>query len=319
VASVGIVHISDLHLGAGISGHGGGRVFPHATAHDDAALDALFQAIEKIFASANYPLALVVSGDVSAWGSAAELSMYLTLRDKGYPRNRFLTLPPLVQDFDGVLDIPGNHDYWNGILLNPWANYGARIFFPQQPWYFSLPTDQYLISFSGICSTFASSKDEQFLAVGRFHAAELRRLEASLDSADSEAQKEGLLSFKLVVTHHSPSFGSDAGNGLCQRSIADLSIVCVAKGVKGLLTGHVHVRSITPKQNLPVETRCGTTTQRDWLRLKWIAQGRVRRGHPLDFLYHQFSDENGALKWTMTPWNYNGVTFKDTQPVRVTV
>jgi hypothetical protein len=57
MASVGIVHISDLHMGANISGRGGFRVFPNATAHDDAALDALFQAIDKIFASTNYPWA----------------------------------------------------------------------------------------------------------------------------------------------------------------------------------------------------------------------------------------------------------------------
>jgi DNA repair exonuclease SbcCD nuclease subunit len=317
MTSVGIVHISDLHLGANISGYGGFRVFPGATAHDEAALDALFQAMAQIFASEDYPLALVVSGDVSAWGSSAELSMYLTLRDKGYPRSRFMSLPPLVQDFDRVLDIPGNHDYWNGWLVNPWVNYRARGFFPQLPWRFSLETDKYIISLNGVCSTLASSPQEQPSAVGRFHAYDLRILERSLTLADSEAQNKGLMPFKLIVTHHSPSYGSPAAKGFCATSINDLATLCAKYDVKGLLTGHVHARCKTPKLHLPVETRCGTTTQRDWLRLKWLAQGQVRRGHPLDFLYHRFTDVNDGLEWTMIPWDYNGVTFKPTQSVIV--
>jgi len=140
-----------------------------------------------------------------------------------------------------------------------------------------------------------SSPQEQLSAVGRFHSPDLKILAEPLDSADSNAQRAGLTPFKLVVTHHSPSYGSDSGNGLCITSLQDLSSLCVKKDVKGLLTGHVHARWVTPKQQLPVETRCGTTTQRDWLRWKWAAQGRVRRGHPLDFLYHQFSDMNGGF------------------------
>jgi 3',5'-cyclic AMP phosphodiesterase CpdA len=281
MASVGIVHISDMHLGASISGHGGLRIFPAATAHDEDALNALYPAISKIFASEQYPLGLVISGDVSAWGSAAELRMYLTLRDLGYPRHRLLALPPLIKDFDTVLDIPGNHDYWDGnVLLHPWVNQATRGFFPRQPWHLELRTTGHLVSISGVCSTFAASGNEQLSAVGRFQGVDLRLLESSLASADADAQREKLKSFKLIVTHHSPSYGSDTVNGLSTESIADLSQLCLAKDVKGLLTGHVHAsgvagkRSLPPPKNLlPVETRCGTTTQGDWLRLKWLSQG----------------------------------------------
>jgi DNA repair exonuclease SbcCD nuclease subunit len=311
MATVAVVHISDLHLGASISGRGGFRIFPRATAHDEAALDALFAALAQIFQTYAYEHALVVSGDVSAWGSDAELRLYATLRNLGFARDAFIAYPPLQQDFDSTLDIPGNHDYWNGQICNASVNVSARLYFAPNSRSFQLRTASHLIALHGICSTFGSSRSEQPKAVGRYHPLDIRQIEASLQSSDSEASREGLRPFKLVVTHHSPSYGSAHANGLCTDSLKELSALCQRHDIKGVLTGHVHSRTVIPRNSsFPPEVRCGTTTQIDWL----------HRNRPRNFLYHEFSDTNtGALEWSMTPWDYNGVSFTETKRDRVVI
>jgi UDP-2,3-diacylglucosamine pyrophosphatase LpxH len=299
MASVGLIQISDLHIGSRISG---GGVIPRATAHDERVFEALQASLSTILQKRpRKDHALIVSGDVSAKGASDELRMYVTLRNLGFARDAYLTLPPLVKHFAGVIDIPGNHDYWNGIVGNGFVNRAARIFFGSRPWAVSLKTNVYIVTVHGLCSTIAASVLQQVGAVGAYDAKEMSDLDAAIMATSQAASSRRLASRQLIVTHHSPSYGNAVSYGISSAAMTSLQNFCTRNRISGLLTGHVHTRHIEPPKTLPVEARCGTTTQ----------AAVFLKHNVCDFLYHEFRDSQppGLLEWEITPWQFAGKRF----------
>jgi UDP-2,3-diacylglucosamine pyrophosphatase LpxH len=311
MASVGLIQISDLHIGSNISG--GGSI-PRATSHDGRVLEALHMALSTILQSRpQEEHALIVSGDVSAKGARDELRMYLTLRNLGFSRDAYQTLPPLSEHFAGVIDIPGNHDYWNGFVLNGFVNRKARMYFPSAPWTVSLKTNLFVVTVHGLCSTIAASMAQQIGAVAEYDANDMNAVDASIKKTDSDTTTRRLGSVQLLVTHHSPSYGSAVNYGFSANALAQLRNLCQQNRIGGLLTGHVHTRHVEPKGLLPVEARCGTTTQ----------AAVFLKHNVCDFLYHEFRDSNppGYLDWEITPWQFSRRRFvpvsRETQKFRL--
>jgi hypothetical protein len=310
MASVGLIQISDLHVGSQISGGGS---MPRATGHDARVLEALQTALGTILQKKDYDHALIVSGDVSAKGASDELRMYLTLRNLGFARDAHLNLPPLVEDFEGTIDIPGNHDYWNGILLNGLVNRTARIYFSQPPWKVSLKTNLFVVTIHGLCSTIAASLRQQVCAVGEYDPKEMNEVGASITAIDKDVTHRRLASMQFLVTHHSPSYGNSISYGFSPGAMAQLQSFCAQNQIRGLMTGHVHTRHIQPQGALPLEVRCGTTTQ----------AAVFLKHNVCDFFYHEFRDSNppGFLDWEITPWQFSGRRFveisRETQKIRL--
>jgi hypothetical protein len=217
------VHISDLHIGDQIKG---GGAIPKATAHDLAALRALgnffirFHSLHR-----KEPTALIVSGDVSANGGIGELALYRTLVERGFSLDRWDAIERFCEHFDALLDVPGNHDFWNGLLLpNPNLNVAMRQHhFPGTPWSISLPLQQRRVVFHGLCSSSGCTPGQQLLAFGAFTVRDLAVVGASVRAQSMPRLPSP---FHLLVLHHSPAEQSPLSHRLVPNARGELEALC---------------------------------------------------------------------------------------------
>lgn len=286
-----LIHISDLH----VSGLAGGGWIPGATGHDPAALEAFCAAKTSIASSGRGQGLLVVSGDVSAHGEADQLALYRTLRNLGFARDARFTLKAFRDDVQAVLDIPGNHDFWDGTVMSPSLSARVREDHFPAPWFAKLDLDRHVVALHGLCSTSGATGLEQVCAVGNYRRDDLDGLAASIADANRLAWSTRREPFNIVVTHHSPSFGSPRFRGIAEDGLAALAKLCSDLDVRGILTGHAHSRTVGKRGSLPPEVRCGTTLQADAA----MAPAQVKC-----FLHHEFLEVGDRLEWNVTPWVY---------------
>jgi hypothetical protein len=307
------VHISDIHVGAKASG--GGWV-PRATAHDLRVLEALANfLIEFHRKHGDSPRTLIVSGDLSSNGGPDELALYKTLMRRGFVLDEFVELEPLVEGFGSVLEIPGNHDYWNGWKVpRPALNQLVRArYFPPTPWTATLDVGRHVVAFHGVCSTSGANWRQQALAVGDFELADLNAVGASVARVNRAAQAAHTSPFHVLVLHHSPQESSTVLHGLTAQARTHLATICARHNLQGMLTGHRHTRIIhrAPRnQNLPVEVRSATTLQAP---LPGLSQDR-------ELFVHEFAEKgDGTLGWYATPWTFDGKMFVEEVRARATI
>jgi len=301
MATIRLIHITDLHLGAGL--------LPRAQGHDPRILERFFEFVHRHPAD-DRPKWLIVTGDITARGSESDLQMYLTYRDVGYaPDATGLRYDPLRAKFDTLIDLPGNHDYWNGILLNPKLNPRVqRQYFPDAStttW----ETGRHLIAVHRLCSTRGASGKEQFAAVGAFRQDDLQHTADAIDAVNVDAQQANLAPFHLIATHHSPAYGSPNSQGLSWKALLDLARLVRRGPVSGILSGHVHTRTIVHAGAggpACAEVRCASTMQIDTA--NWTA--RWNPPPPREFLVHEVDDDMpGPPTWSVTAWAWTGNTF----------
>jgi len=305
------VHISDLHLGGTIKG---GGVVPKATAHDPKALEALSNFLWKFHDKHDgEPRALIVSGDVSANGGDAELALYHTLMNRGFMVNPQLSFEPLIDGFGAVLQIPGNHDFWNGSPLpNPKLNPVRKDHFADTPWRAELLFGQRRVVFHGLCSSSGCTAFQQVLAFGAFAAADLN--DATRSVRDASALNLGA-PFHVLVLHHSPADRSMLSHSLTAKARTELQNLCHASGnarhqIQGILSGHRHSWLIEPRfqptassLGLPAEVRCGTTLQ--------APSPLMLTSRPRSFYVHEFTETpHGSVAWHATRYDFSGARFK---------
>ena len=305
MATLGLIHISDLHLGFRWLS------FPMSQAHDHAMLRALNQALTTLLETQDDEHIIIVSGDVSARGWDAELEYYQRLRDQGQAWSSFEEFVALRSraHVTDVLDIPGNHDYWSGHVLNPNINHGARNFFLVGNWRLSRNLGNMSLTLHGLCSTLGAAGPPQRRAMGVFDSLDRARLEDNIKKANEIAALNNRRSIQLIITHHSPHWCDTWPSDLEVAAHQQLDDICRKHPeVKGVLSGHVHVRGISPSSPLPVtiETRCATTTQSPYLKSiigrPWPWSKPPKR----EFLHHELTDLSaGGFRWTVTPWIYD--------------
>jgi 3',5'-cyclic AMP phosphodiesterase CpdA len=292
MAILHVVHISDIHLGAGF--------VPRAQGHDPLILEGFFTFAQQD-PGGYKPDALLVTGDVTARGSTSDLQMYLTYRDVGYaPDAVFRPFAAPRHTFPQVIDLPGNHDYWRGVILNPVLSDAIRTrYFPRDTT-ITLRGSRHLVAIHALCSTRGAHPFEQAGAVGAFHRDDLVVLAGRMDAVNGSARRDDLAPFHLIATHHSPSYGTHRAHGLALRAFSDLAPLVASGPVRGLLTGHVHTRAMVPARNPPpAEVRCAATMQRTIL-----GPGAG------ELLVHEFADDDsGPLTWTVTTWRWSGTAF----------
>jgi 3',5'-cyclic AMP phosphodiesterase CpdA len=109
----------------------------------------------------------------------------------------------------------------------------------------------------------------------------------------------------VVITHHSPSVGNGRMHGLASRSTAVFEQLCRRHEIAVLLTGHDHTFAITRRENLPVEVRASTATQRN----RW-PQKQIRQ-----FWLHRIQDQGTVLDWKATSWIYDLRRFVEVGPL----
>ena len=290
-----LVHYSDPHIGGTLKGKG---FIPKATGHDQGALEAFSDALGRIRRRSATARGMVHSGDASARGAASQLDLYKTLRDSGAVLG-LLRLPRFRAGFNHLIDIPGNHDLWNGILFN--LNGAARVVHwpPGPQWLQRIQLRHFEIVLHGICSTTGASSRQQAFAVGDFAPLDLADLEGQITAT---SRKPAMEQVHVIVTHHSPSVGNGLLHGLSSNAANALRSICQKHKVAVVLTGHDHTFAVTAATSFPaVEVRCSTTLQHNVR-----GQNQIRQ-----FWTHSIQDDGTRLTWSATPWLYENRRFRE--------
>lgn len=300
------IHISDLHIGSDIRGGGvfpyaPGGIIPKATGHDERALEALANFLITFHEQHEDDVkALIVSGDVSSNGAETELALYKTLLELGFVKDNYVTLAPLKQGFQSVLDLPGNHDLWNGLVVpNPVLNKSVRArFFDQSPWNAELICGGYRIAFHGLCSTSGCTWQQQLLAFGAFAPNDLNDTTAAVQACAAQGSLLTLL--QILVMHHSAADRSAVSHSLTPRAHQSLAALYQNHPhLRGMMTGHRHQWLLDTTRGPWTEVRCGTTLQSP-------LPGCT---HDRSLIVHEFVEDGHGLDWWITPWLYGGSQF----------
>jgi hypothetical protein len=306
MSSVWAVHISDVHFGDRVSGGGlfGGNV-PKASGHNLNALKMLSVFLQKFIAThRDDTKVLIVSGDVTALGHPNEFAVYRTMMELGLVIDANLVLPPLASGFDHVVELPGNHDYWDGIPLNPFVSPAARSTFfptPSKPPVVRIDTNNQL-AFHTLCSTSGADPSEQFLAVGAYEQADVDALRAEMHAI----ARKTLSTYHFVVTHHTPSHGTPLLHGIADRARGKLTTLC--RDVHGILTGHAHKKNVEGRKALPPEVRSASTLQAS------VPQGAAQNG----FFVHRFEVMGRRLAWEAIDHAFTNGRFLPTKRYLIT-
>jgi hypothetical protein len=293
------VQISDLHIGRNF--RGGGYV-PRATAHSPKALNALSNFLSKFHGwYQNDKKVLIASGDLTSNGDPAEFTFYDSVMNRGVQSTPLVMNEPVKKDFTQTLEIPGNHDYWNGwVLPNPTLAPIRSAHFGPLPWSVQISLGNQLIAFHGLCSTSGCTAVQQVLARGAFTASDLTHVEAEVNRINRTAAATPdpyrvITPRHILVLHHSPEDISMAAHSLTGTARQQLEQLYLRCKFAGMVSGHVHERCVWPTALsgglLPTEVRSGTTLQSYYV--GWSG--------PRDLLVHEFANDSG-FEWHMTPW-----------------
>ena len=289
-----VIQISDLHIARSLVG---GGWIPKAHGHDLSIVQGLSNWLSRY--RTNRADALIVSGDATAKGSNGEFAAYSTLRDCGWAVDSYTQYDSLQAVAKNCADLPGNHDYWRGLVLNPTIRPDKTIgYFRRDAWPLRLNLGAHAVVLHELCTTAGAKHKEQVLAVGRCRAVDLRRLHAALADAAKDVQQGGLTPIQLVVIHHSTMRGSPRMHGLAKNTLAALSsLQGKPHDVRGLMSGHTH-RFSFGRGPAGLEACCPTTTQ-----------GNFATTQQQGFLRHTFVEGGGRVNWRITRFHWDGATF----------
>jgi 3',5'-cyclic AMP phosphodiesterase CpdA len=303
-----IVHYSDAHIGRTLQGSG---VIWQTTGHDVRALEAFSNSLDQIRRRPAAGRLMIHSGDASATGDIRELDLYMTLRENGTVLHGVKNVLPFRTGFADLLDIPGNHDFWNGSLLpNPVINRSARTsYWPgAKPWTLYVAVGRFIVFFHGLCSTSGATRVQQVLAVGDYRQADLDDLAFRVNEADHIAKRHDSRAVHVLVTHHSPSAGSRRKSGLGMNARATLQALCAQYQIAAVLSGHSHEYGLVHQAGFPVEARAATTLQKN-------AWPQRQQRH---FWLHRLREDGETLIWTATPWVFENRKFRELDERTVT-
>lgn len=309
------VHISDIHIGEIDPKTGDARTSPLAAqvysntpwldgllGHHGRALQELDEFVADMKQS-EPDLRLIVSGDLSRFGAAAELQSA-----RNFIQNE-IDLTPNIGNFAGLrggeqdLIIPGNHDQWGG-TAGPGGVHASA--YPAQfagalatPHSVDLGGTRRLVFLSVDSDADVSRlSHSRVLAIGAFQS-QLQALHATLKTKRDDE-------YRVMLIHHS-WFQNGRILRMAGASKAALEQFLVDHQVSALLTGHSHhplLNTFTARgahdSREVVELRSGSTTQHDSVPLKWksLLQNRpVRHWEPNSLLVHRIYEEAGAVIW----------------------
>ncbi len=273
-----------------------------ATGHEMGVLEAFSNALGRIRRMPADHRILVHTGDASAHGHEEQLQLYQTMRDcglrlHGHDPVGMVMLPAFRAGFQHVLDIPGNHDLWNGIILNPIVHHDARATYWPTIDSIRVRMHTFEVVLHGLCSTSGARAWQQFFAVGRYSPQDLEALRARVAATGN--LPAGMTQIHVLATHHSPSVGSGRAHGIGAGARQDLQALCVQYNISVLLTGHDHSYTVINDPSLPVEVRASTVMQQN----VW-PQRQVRQ-----FWLHRIRVKDRTLTWSAKPWRYENRRF----------
>jgi hypothetical protein len=308
-----VVHISDLHINDNLHNNS----FPYGSpagyyGHDTILVQALlnsFQDVRKLTGLLSHePLRLVVSGDQTSAGIWQEFTNAHTVLGRVVPTAGMGFLPasaltggPLFPPFAPLIQVPGNHDQWDGHRLrmyrfNPFLTGNV---FERFPWRRIWTSGTLEVDVWGLDSNAGTDPlpfgNWNILAIGSLDPNHLNDIRNALAGQPHPPADKALV--RVLVVHHSPSYSGSTLH-LHQNSLTSLLQLVANCKFQVLLTGHIH--SFDRDHNLPVPGG-GSVWE---LRSASTLQGPATRRNPKPgFLVHKiWADDQLAAHWHT--WRY---------------
>jgi 3',5'-cyclic AMP phosphodiesterase CpdA len=265
-----LMHVSDLHVGGKMLWVGStadrwaGRrpaKRPHFHGHDEKVADDLSN--ECGYLCGLYPdLRALVTGDLTRLGKGAEFGLAHRFIHATWRLGPFDPLSPgLRMGGDRALTIPGNHDFWAGVVCSPALNRGVlEPHFWPLPWLHVLEDrrerlEVHLVGLDS-CSGLWHLSPGQAAARGAIDHDQLTEAGKLLALELARAKLRANKVLRVVLVHHPP-------HCLAYPARVDFLDWLDRNKVAVILTGHTHERLVPqPQQTRPFfELRCGTTLQ----------------------------------------------------------
>lgn len=279
------LHVSDLHIGdvpwwvGSFAPYQGPprkpTRYPTNRGHDERVAEGLssFWKILKRHAATNGDVARVIAtGDITRQGHGDEFGCARRLLHAEWtaqgpvvvPGSRLFGLGAGHHDGEPeLLAIPGNHDYWSGVMMNPVvARSRTRSHFWPLPWTCRVidqkaPMELHVVGLDTM-SGLGHFSPSQFLAKGAIAPRHLDEAADSLAKAASDARLRarilpGLGILRVAAIHH-PVHDLANADEFAQWSLDN--------GIAAILCGHTHeADSRRPPRSAALQLTCGATTQ----------------------------------------------------------
>ena len=316
-----IVHISDLHFDEKIINNHLSWAKGYET-HDTLLCHGLAGRVEGLRTVWELDdedcLRLVVSGDVTARGTAGEFAVAHSYILSHWRMCMLgpVTLAGLNTNEENLALVLGNHDHWDGKKLPPGA-YNTRLFGRHAhvpPWQKTWSSTQggIVLEIFGIESNSGVKSSLGSLAArGNISDEDLDALEALLRERGRERDESGTRRVRAIVMHHSPSYRGGhlarcvLPSVLNKRSVTRLRHIAAKYGVAAILTGHVHEENCQLFQ----DTIDGQERSVRELRSPTTLQGPAAKSGA-GFLAHRlWLNENGAVVWSVWLFSWDGALF----------
>jgi predicted phosphohydrolase len=313
-----LVHVSDLHIGEKLRwlGSFGPRSatrhpnnLPSKRGHDERVARDLANEWRSIV-NAQPSTTIVVTGDLTRSGKPLQFGIAHRYTHAYCFDAIASLLIGLGAGGTRALTIPGNHDFWGGLLLGPvvFRNVLEGHFWPP-PWIHVLaeptgkPLEVHLLAIDS-CSGLRVLSPSQVRARGAIHQNQLAAADALIDAENRKAEARQRSVVRIVLVHHPP-------NTLTQASRQAFEAWLGTHRIHAILTGHTHVPvcSWLPAATGCFELRCGTTLQAG-------AYNMLPGPKPNHFYLHTLRWHSNQVHWQSIEYWHTGANWTTSfQPV----
>ena len=321
-----IPHISDLHMGNSLLTAVLNRN-PGQQGHDPQLcrlLSTRLRFITKNYRITPQDLRWIISGDLTRSGDNPEFQVVKHFMTNHPPRDslgRPLT-PTLGISDDHYVDVPGNHDHWNGWdeqdRLAQSTNYPPPAFnldlfqntFRQTAWDnlsspWESPQNSIRFELFGVDSNSGlAGQNANRLAKGMISDGEFASLEDALKTSNNMPQKENVKTVRTIICHHAFwGLGLREARPLKSSHVSQLTTLAARYRVATILTGHTHREAF---QHLKVPaTPFNETQQRNCsvyeIRSPTTLQGLSKAGLHGFWVHHLYRENPDAdVIWAPT-------------------
>ena len=319
---IGLLHISDLHMGEHPQWVNSQRRFPGnfhpVQGHDELAAESLareWEFILQIFPSA----ITVVTGDLTRQGHGHDFGCaHRFIHAYWSNHNQPLARTGLNAGGDRVLTVPGNHDFWDGSTFLGFFNVGRNILGPHfcpLPWVIAVYSQDipgielHLVGLDS-CSGLPRLSFQQAIARGAIDSGQLQDASRYLQEEASAAQARGNNIIRVVLVHHPPGNCALPSQQEFEQWLYDNHVYAV-------LTGHTHRPTTPPPGQIrpPYHLCCGTTLQAGTLNHFYFHSIRLEEGTDFVWETREWRRQRNSQGWSplggTLVWSRGGIFGSD--------
>ena len=307
-----ILHLSDLHFD-GIpfwvgslkprSGLRTSQKWPSMRGHDERVVDDFTIFWEKL--KKKHPdLKIVITGDLTRCGGGNDFgNSHRYVHASWNIKKPYHLQTGLKSNCERAFTVPGNHDFWNQIPLNPLLKRSViDSHFWELPWVSMLKEGRMEIHLIGLdsCSGLFQISLKQSISIGAISLSQLKSGKKLLKQAKIGAKSRNInLILRVAMIHHPQNNLDQNSRNNFLKWLKDLDVTFV-------MTGHEHIADTpTPRLPPPYQLQCGTTMQAG-------TRTKLPGKAPNHFFLHtieRIGENSLEIIWKTFEWQHNGATW----------